>query len=152
MSLALSAAAAPAAHAADWSAPFTVIADRSVAALSLAADARGGLVAVWQHDTGRSERPQDGGYGGSESYIRGRAIGPDGRPGVVQTLSITGELTRARRSPPTAAAGRSPSGPRRTEGTGSRSSPSRARPAGASDAGRPWGAPVASSPARRAWG
>ena len=81
----LAIAGTPAAHAADWGAPFTVTADHSIAGLSAAADPRGGMVVVWQHDTGRAQPPSDGGYGGVESYIRARAFAPSGSAGVTQT-------------------------------------------------------------------
>ena len=89
----LAIAGTPAAHAADWGAPFTVTADHSIAGLSAAADPRGGMVVVWQHDTGRAQPPSDGGYGGVESYIRGLCVRPSGSAGVTQTLSITDDLT-----------------------------------------------------------
>jgi hypothetical protein len=89
----LAVAAAPAAQAADWSAPFTAVGDRSMTGVSVASDARGGMTVVWQHDTGRTQPPPDGGFGGVESYIRARAIAPDGRRGPIQTLSITDDLT-----------------------------------------------------------
>ena len=91
--LAVTLAGAPAAHGGDWSAPFTVSGDRSMTVLSAAADPRGGMVVVWQHDTGRAQPPQDGGFGADESYIPARAFAPDGGAGVIQTLSITDDLT-----------------------------------------------------------
>ena len=94
LALALSAiAGASTARAADWSAPFTVTTDRSIVGLSAAADPRGGMVVVWQHDTGRAQPPTDGGYGGTESYIRARAFAPSGSAGTTQTLSITDDIT-----------------------------------------------------------
>jgi hypothetical protein len=93
LALALLGAFAPAASAAHWGRPFTVTGDPGVEALSVGADGRGAMVAVWQHVTGRAQPPQDGGYGGVESFIRARSIGADGRTGVVQTLSITHDLT-----------------------------------------------------------
>lgn len=93
LGLALLGVFAPAAHAAHWGAPFTVTGDPRVATLSAGADARGAMVVVWQHNTGRTQAPQDGGYGGVESSIRARAIGADGRLRTIQRLSITGELT-----------------------------------------------------------
>jgi hypothetical protein len=92
LALALLGAFVSAAHAAQWTAPFTVTSDPGAAALSVGADARGAMLAVWQHDTGRAQAPQDGGYGGVESSIRARAIGADGRPGAIQTLSVTHDL------------------------------------------------------------
>jgi hypothetical protein len=91
--LAVTLAGAPAAHGGDWSAPFTISGDRSMTVLSAAADPRGGMVVVWQHDTGRAQPPQDGGFGATESYIRARAFAPDGGAGIIQTLSITDDLT-----------------------------------------------------------
>jgi hypothetical protein len=89
----LAVAGAPAARAAGWSAPFTVTADHRAVGPSAAADPRGGMVVVWQHDTGRAQPPSDGGYGGVESYIRARAFAPNGSAGTTQTLSITDDLT-----------------------------------------------------------
>jgi hypothetical protein len=89
----LAIAGAPGAHAAGWGTPFTVTADRSIGAVSAAADPRGGMVVVWQHDTGRAQTPSDGGYGGIVSYIQARAFAPSGSRGVTQTLSITHDLT-----------------------------------------------------------
>ena len=51
------------------------------------------MVVVWQHDTGRAQPPTDGGYGGTESYIRARAFAPSGSAGITQTLSITDDIT-----------------------------------------------------------
>jgi hypothetical protein len=89
----LALAGAPGALAAGWGAPFTVTTDRSIVGLAAGADPRGGMVVVWQHDTGRAQPPSDGGYGGVESYIRARAFAPGGSPGSTQTLSITDDLT-----------------------------------------------------------
>jgi len=89
----LAIAAAPAAQAAEWSAPFTAVGDRSLTGVSVASDARGGVTVVWQHDTGRAQPPPDGGFGGVESYVRAREISLDGRRGAIQTLSITDDLT-----------------------------------------------------------
>ena len=89
----LALAGAPGARAAAWGAPFTVTTDRSIVGLSAAADPRGGMVVVWRHDTGRAQPPSDGGYGGTESYVRARAFAPGGARGTTQTLSITDDLT-----------------------------------------------------------
>ena len=90
---ALAALAPSSSAAAGWTAPFAISADRSVLGASAGADARGGVVAVWQHDTKRAQPPRDGGVGGTESFIRARAITADGRHGRVQTLSIRDDLT-----------------------------------------------------------
>jgi hypothetical protein len=84
---------APAAHAAEWTSAVPVAGDRSLLGVAAGADARGRLVVVWQHDAKRAQMPPDGGFGGTESLVRARAIGADGRRGPVQQLSIRGELT-----------------------------------------------------------
>jgi hypothetical protein len=81
------------AQAAEWSRPVAVSSDRRVRAVAAGADARGRLVVVWQHDTGRVQRPPDGGFGGTESSVRARVLAPDGARGRIRTLSITGDLT-----------------------------------------------------------
>jgi hypothetical protein len=89
----LAIAGSPGPRAAGWGTPYTVTADHRIVELSAAADPRGGMVVVWQHDTGHADPPSDGGYGGVESYIRARAFSPSGSAGVTQTLSTTDDLT-----------------------------------------------------------
>jgi hypothetical protein len=89
----LVALAAPAAQAAEWTPTVPVSGDRSVLGAAAGADARGGLVVVWQHDTKRAQRPPDGGFGGTESIVRARALGAGGAHAPVQALSVRGEQT-----------------------------------------------------------
>ena len=151
LSTRLAALAPSSSAAAGWTAPFAISADRSVLGASAGADARGGVVAVWQHDTKRAQPPRDGGLGGTESLIRARAITADGRHGRVETLSIRDDLTAG----PAVAVHRGGDAvavwTQATTAAASRSSPRRARAPGASAGRRRWAVRTASSAPRRVW-
>jgi hypothetical protein len=85
----LSGAVAPAAQAA-WSAPQTIVGDGAASNVSGAGNRHGSEAFAWTVATTRFVHVH--GRSGFASYVRARIRLPDGRLGIVQTISTTGGL------------------------------------------------------------